>query len=769
MAFLSRKIALSIFGVIIISAPLVFGAVDRSYQVALTALLGFGLLAVEPLFPRFDKIAGRTLLLLAAILIVSQFAPHFLFRKPEWRSLLGGDFGLSFPFTHHPEPARALDALLTIFIAAVWFFWVQKLGDDRDQRLLLAWMLFTSSALLAIVCLVLGTSSTGLIYGFRPTLCWSGYGPFPNRNHTACFLAMGVPVGIGCVVTAARRKRFIPLAIGHVFLGLIVVALLESRSRGGLTALAVGLCFYLALALIQSRTRKMLVLILACAFLASAMFLAFGSKVMGRFNADGATSTQTRKEIWQDAIGLWKEAPLLGHGLGTFTGIFPVYQTVRLDNQVVLHPESSWVQWLTELGFIPVAIASIALLIFLIKNLAEMLPRKNGFFLRVGGLSAVAVLLSHSIWDVPAHRWATAAFGLAALALVSPFRSDELRTGADRRLGFAVLGVAFFWLLPFITGFPAWSPTTTELLLARETKTPGQVPLSDLERALRFFPLESDLHQAIGMRQLPSPDSQDSAWQHFSVANRLQPSCWSLPANQAAATRRFSAGMSLHFWTVAIERAGPRGDEIFQMAYKDTSDLPVAGSFWGGYVETKPSMLLPYAKCVPDDEAVRCYSLWWQTRALTGPLQQFEVDAFYNNASRWGKRGDLDAWMKRYPEWEARDYREWATLLHGWKDDALAWRIISRWVREPEVVKRRVSTSTPLLEMQWAKDPKDFLNAQALAEDCILEGKKEKSDKVILSVAEKEHPPRWFLRKAAYIHAERGDYTSAVNAMLRGT
>lgn len=771
MAFVGRRFALTIFGILILCAPLAFGTVDRSYQIALTALLGVGLLAVEPLFPRLDQIGGRIFLVLAVIVVACQFSPYFLFGGTEWRSVLGGDFSLSFPFTHHPEPARALDALLTITIAVIWFIWVRTLGDDRDQRVLLAWMLFISATALAIVCLLIGTTATELIYGYRLTPGWSGYGPFPNRNHTACFLAMGVPIGIGCVVRAARRKRFFQLIIGHLFLGLIVVALFESKSRGGLAALAVGLCVYSGLALIRSRTQKVAVLILACAFLASAMLLAFGSKVMGRFSSEsgGAVSTQTRVELWQDTIGMWKDAPLFGHGLNTFTGIFPIYQTTKLDNQVALHPESSWLQWLAELGVIPVAIGTMVLLIFLIKTLAEMLTRKNGFFLRAGGFAAVLVLLSHSLWDVPAHRWATAAYGLAALALAAPFRAREPLAHADRRMALVPFGIACFWLLPFVTSFPAWSPAKLEHFLAREAKTPGHVPLPSLEKALHYFPLKAELHQATGMRQLTVPDLQQPAWQHFRVANRLQPSSWSSPASQATAARRVSAGMSLHFWTVAIERAGRRSDEIFQTAYRNTSDLPAAEAFWGSYVETNPALLLSYAKCIPEADAGRYYSLWWETRALTEPLQQAEIDAFYKYASRLGKRSDLDEWMKRYPDWESRDFKEWAKLLHDWKDDALAWQILSRWIKDPEVTKRRVSTSALVLESQWAKAPSDVLNAQALAEEYILAGKKEKSEKIILFVALTERSPRWFLRKAAFIHAANGDFTSAVNTMLRGT
>ena len=77
--------------------------------------------------------------------------------------------------------------------------------------------------------------------------------------------------------------------------------------------------------------------------------------------------------VHSDAAALSLE--LLGHGVESFTGLFPFYQRLTLDDNVVLHPESSWLQWLCELGLIPVAILAVLLgrLVFLLKSPVQRL------------------------------------------------------------------------------------------------------------------------------------------------------------------------------------------------------------------------------------------------------------------------------------------------------------------------------------------------------------------------------------------------------------
>jgi hypothetical protein len=291
-----------------------------------------------------------------------------------------------------------------------------------------------------------------------------------------------------------------------------------------------------------------------------AMVLIFGSPILARFHSHegGKVSTQTRIGIWHDAIGMWHDAPLLGHGLGAFAQIFPLYETIPLENQVVLHPESSWLQWLTELGVLPILIGAAAAALFLSRQVRDIYRRHSTFLLHAAGISAFALLLIHSIFDVPAHRWGTAGFALAALAMACPMRLEGRRVREALQAAIVPLGVAAFWALPFLWSIPAWSPVALMQLLARDGKASDRVSLHEVQTALRYFPLNPDLHQSAGLRELSIDGRKAPAsWQReFGIAARLEPSSWYLCLAQARVCQRVVPSLAFKYWQEAVERGG---------------------------------------------------------------------------------------------------------------------------------------------------------------------------------------------------------------------
>src|SRR5215210_4838503 len=235
MASLNRRVALAIFGALVLAAPLLFGASDRVVQIGLLAGLALGCMVAPPAVPRLSRWLKIAIALLIGVVIVKEFLPFAWFGGTVvWRKTLTQDYGVAFPATHNPEPGRAVDAILALAAAGAWFVWVRALVDDRRDRLVIAWCLFGAAAVVAVMCLALGYRSDWMIYGWRYTPGWRGYGPFPNRNHSATLLAMGALVGCGCTVRAARRKQWAPFCAGLPGIAVIFVAMLESKSRGGL-------------------------------------------------------------------------------------------------------------------------------------------------------------------------------------------------------------------------------------------------------------------------------------------------------------------------------------------------------------------------------------------------------------------------------------------------------------------------------------------------------------------------------------------------------
>jgi len=267
--------------------------VDRIVQLGLVFGLGFGFLLYPPEVPRLPRSWGWLWAGLIGFVILSQFLPLRWFGQTTWHLVLSRDYDVAFPFTRNPEPGRAVDCLLMGFLAVAWFFWVRTLACDRAVRVFLVWALFFAAATVAAVSLALGTRTDFMIYGVRYSPGWTGFGPFPNRNHTAALLAMGALAGAGCIVRAARRRYWLELAASLPLAVLTVAALLESKSRGGLIGLGCGLTLFAVLAISKLRSRGAVAGALAGGLLCATMVLSFGSKVLSRFGGPGDGNIRT--------------------------------------------------------------------------------------------------------------------------------------------------------------------------------------------------------------------------------------------------------------------------------------------------------------------------------------------------------------------------------------------------------------------------------------------------------------------------------------------
>ena len=249
--------ALAIFALSITAAPLAFGAVDRVVQIALLGLLAIGLCLHPPQLAGLSRWMKFALLALAVILIAKEFAPAAFFGATHWRSSLTQGYEMKFPWTHHPEPGRAVDGLLAGGLAVLWFLWVRSLAAVRENRPWMAWSIFIAAALVAAVSFATRGLDAHAIYGLRYTPEWRGFGP-DHQSH-GLLPRHGRGGGLRLPHLGRGAQEIHPARRGHR------PARFEFRrpcsrpqSRGGLLAFAAGLAIYLGLTLAHLRSRSAL-------------------------------------------------------------------------------------------------------------------------------------------------------------------------------------------------------------------------------------------------------------------------------------------------------------------------------------------------------------------------------------------------------------------------------------------------------------------------------------------------------------------------------
>jgi hypothetical protein len=225
--------------------------------------------------------------------------------------------------------------------------------------------------------------------------------------------------------------------------------------------------------------------------------------------------------------------------------------------------------------------------------------------------------------------------------------------------------------------------------------------------------------------------------------------------------------MALHYWQIAIERAGHRADEVLGLAVQETARLPGAAPAWSQYVEAHPELLLVYAQLVPESQAGVAFQRWWKERGSTAAdLNDREVANFYRLAPRWGTREQFDEWRRNHPELRARDCKIWAGLLTAWGAHAEAWQVLASEMPEPPFPATPPRFDRVHLEGVWREDESKFVNARELAQVLNAAGDRVGAQRVIVAVAARPDAPEWFIRKAAHLLAADGQQREAVAVLL---
>jgi O-antigen ligase len=293
---------------------------------------------------------------------LAQYDLGYAFQAPPWHAL-------------SVAPDETFVTLL-LFLAFALFLMglAAMIGELPLERLVMGLALFgVAIGVLGVVERVLtNTDETrSVIYGFWHTEQGGRpFAPFVNPNHFAGWMLLVIALALGYVcglIQASWRERGRELRSWLVWLtrpdagrlallGLctlaMATALILTRSRSGAAALSIVLLVfaYRASARLAGVLPKLVAVVAVSAVFVGALLWAGAGPIVSKFSAS-ATDAPGRIGAWRDAVHIFRDFPIFGAGMGSFSRLMLFYQSTGRESYFT-QAHNDYLQILAEGGLL---------------------------------------------------------------------------------------------------------------------------------------------------------------------------------------------------------------------------------------------------------------------------------------------------------------------------------------------------------------------------------------------------------------------------------
>lgn len=438
------------------------------------------------------------------------------------------------------------------------------------------------------------------LMSFRPAVFQSLHQLHPNV--AGGILALLMPYSFAAAIRAIRKRRFLSALLILDAIGIMMLALALTTSRGAWVALVGGLVAwllwtgagYLSSSLYLSRRKTLgLGAVVLAGLSLSAVLLSPGGLVGYLDRLPGPASAGSRLQLVHDALDLAGDFWLTGAGLNTFDGLYSQYIQV-IPFHAVIHSHNLFLNVLIEQGVLGI-ISLASMLVLSFWWLSD--PHRAGFRRSIHGFSLVAgatfatlaILCLHGLVDDPLYGsrgvlllW----LPVGMTALLFPLRQSWRETARSADLP-ALLGlgvaavVAALLLLAFRSPMlSAWHSTAGALYMARVE--------------LAGYPSGewSDGREAAAL------DSAKSQFNRALLYNRDNRTAWHRLGLIAMLNREYETATDMLYNAYLLDR-GHRGiRKLLAFAY-----------VWAGDLERALPLLLEIPEA---EQELANYTGWWK-------------------------------------------------------------------------------------------------------------------------------------------------------------
>ena len=310
-------------------------------------------------------------------------------------------------------PGKSVSALFLKWGEYLLMFVVMADVANRQARVVRRGLVILIVSLLLVLFEAIGQEITGRgpLRGFPLAYYGRMTGPYRDPINLATYLMVLFPV---VLMEALRRRRAVIRCTLWALLLVLLGCLIRTETLGAWLGLGIG---FGAIMIRLRAVRRLGVALLFVIGLTGAAYLQHNGRLQTIFSPKDL-GTADRLVMWQAAIGMIKDRPILGHGLNTFMADYLAYWVGGERQPRYAH--NCYLQVAAETGIIGLS-AFVALLWYLFARLLARLHRAgaNERSILVGFIIGLLAFAAQAAVDTNFYvvRQATLFWVLAGLAL----------------------------------------------------------------------------------------------------------------------------------------------------------------------------------------------------------------------------------------------------------------------------------------------------------------------------------------------------------------
>ena len=744
-----------------------------------------GLLAV--VFPPKQRVPVVFLAVAGAVLFFTLLPliplpwPHW----PDWRTSLQEDFLLALPSTWSPQPWVTLEHWCAMFVMMVWFFWSSGRPWPTDERIKTMRILasgYTLLSLAAIVCFFGGWKPPGWNQAV------ADIGPYANRNHFSCLMAMTALLCFGVAYELQRRKHRLWMLFALGFVPLLAVTILNT-SRAGLVLFFVGTLLWFLTSAIRGggssshRTAAQVAVALAVSvsvlFVIIATVVLFGKPLAQRFGGgEGgmleAFAEDSRLAVYSQAAPLAVDQPMMGIGLGNFSTVFGLIHTLPNAYNRYRHPESDWLWFLCEAGW-PATFALLLGVVFIFTAMESWRPgnhkhgRRERRMRRAAGLAFV-LSVAHGMVDTPNHD--VPHFLLVLLLGALSLRPSSLSRmkgysipNVIRGGGVIALLASGFWLASSFGLSTPFGESTAErnIKLAREELDAGHAAQAYLhvQKALEAAPGQWEAWFLKGAATLKLGRPQSEAMADFGLSRYLEPHITKSCMSEASLWLAYNPANALPAWREALRRDPPEANNLYRQILDTIGPSPELRATVRDLANRPGLLTIFLAKCGATQEGKDALDLILQRYPTLESLSSGERQLVISQWMRIGDRAKLNEFLATHPALEPDTWQTRAQMLAEQGKVEAAFKLLQLYVRTPSPSFAEQNLSPTQLERDFQIYPSDVKRGLLLYASQRDRGQWDAALATLEKIAALPNRPRHVFYEMAAVHGLKGDFAKA--------